>query len=169
MSGQPIVSVDRQERRQGVPVDREERRQGVPVDRDTRNQYEMLPGAEESRVAERRGHPGDRALLDSPRARRWHAWIDRIADGDLDACAAFYDESASLAFGVLMQLLHRRDAAEDALVELYLEIRLRAQRREHRGRNPVAWMVSLARRVAAARATARLHRRRLLVAFDVAG
>jgi RNA polymerase sigma-70 factor (ECF subfamily) len=110
------------------------------------------------------------ALLDSPRARRWHAWIDRLGEGDMEACAAFYDDSAQLAFGVLMQVLREREPAEDALVDLYLEIRVRAGRREHRHRNPVAWLVSLARGVAAARAPRSLRPRRAgrVVAFEAA-
>ena len=91
-------------------------------------------------------------LLDSPRARRWHAWIDGMGHGDLDACGAFYDESAPLAFGLVLQILRDRAAAEEALIDLYVDIRRRAERSEHHGRNPVAWLVSLARAVAATRA-----------------
>ncbi len=111
--------------------------------------------------------PRPSPLFDSPRARRWQAWIDRIGEGDMEACTAFYDDSAQLAFGVLMQIVREREAAEDALVDLYLEIRLRAGRGEHRDRNPVAWLVSLARGVSAAHAphSSRPRRGARVVAF----
>jgi hypothetical protein len=93
------------------------------------------------------------SLLDSPRARRWQAWLERMGHGDLDACGAFYDESAPLAFGLLLQIVRDRTVAEEALLDLYVDIQRRAERREHYGRNPVAWLVLLARDVAATRAS----------------
>jgi RNA polymerase sigma-70 factor (ECF subfamily) len=92
--------------------------------------------------------------MERNRARRWTALIDRIADGDFEACAAFYDESSGVAFRLLTRLLPERDVAEDALVDLYRNVKAAARRQEHRNRNPLCWLVLMARHTAAAH----LHR-----------
>jgi hypothetical protein len=93
--------------------------------------------------------PAIRALFESSRARRWSALLDRIAAGDLDACGTFYDESSQLAFSIIMQIVQDSDRAEDAMVGLYVDIRNRAQRGEHRERSPLPWLIALARDAAA--------------------
>jgi hypothetical protein len=100
---------------------------------------------------ERLQPPAIRALFESSRARRWSALLDRIAAGDLDACGTFYDESSQLAFSLIMQIVQDRDRAEDAMVDLYVDIRNRAQRGEHRERSPLPWLIALARDAAAPR------------------
>jgi hypothetical protein len=92
--------------------------------------------------------------MEGTRARRWTALIDRIAEGDLDACAAFYDESSALVYRLLTHILRDRDVAEDALVDLYRNVQAAARRNEHRNRNPLCWLVLMARQTAAAH----LHR-----------
>ena len=84
------------------------------------------------------------APFESGRARRWTSLLDRIAEGDLDACGAFYDESSQLTFSLIMQTVGDKDLAEDMLVDLYVDIRNRAQRGEHRHRNALTWVIELA-------------------------
>src|SRR5690242_506697 len=93
------------------------------------------------------------ARLDSPRhpvasetsrTRRWTALIDRIAAGDADASAALYDESATFAFSLILQMLQEREAAEAALLDLYMGIRKEAQA-YNRVQTPLAWVMGLAR------------------------
>ena len=90
-------------------------------------------------------------LAESARSRRWTALLERMAAGDLDACGTFYDESAQLTFSLIMQIVHDRNVAEDALVDLYVDVRDRARRGEHRNRNPLAWLITLARSTGQAR------------------
>jgi hypothetical protein len=82
--------------------------------------------------------------FESVRSRRWTALLDRIAEGDLDACGAFYDESSPLTFSLILRAVGDRDLAEDMLVALYVDIRDRAQRGEHRRRNALTWVIELA-------------------------
>ena len=96
------------------------------------------------------------APFESRRSRRWAALLDRVAEGDLDACGDFYDESSQLTFSLLMQAVQDRDTAEDLMVDLYLDIRNRAQRGEHRHRNPLSWVIERAQRAAVSRPVPRL-------------
>ena len=91
------------------------------------------------------------APFESRRSRRWTALLDRIAEGDLDACGDFYDESSHLTFSLVMQAVQDRDTAEDLLVDLYVDIRNRAQRGEHRHRNPLSWVIERAQSAAVSR------------------
>lgn len=81
----------------------------------------------------------------------WTTLLDRLAAGDMDACAALYDQSATAAFSLIACILGDRAAAEETLRDLYVEIMDRARRGEHRDRDPVAWLLSLARSAAISR------------------
>jgi RNA polymerase sigma-70 factor, ECF subfamily len=96
-----------------------------------------------------------RAVLDN-RGRRWTALLDRIAAGDTEALGSLYDESSSLAFGLIMHILQDREAAEDALVAVYRQVWEQA-RSNVQARNPVSWLMGLARRAALARRGGRRH------------
>ena len=84
----------------------------------------------------------------------WSALLARVAAGDRDAMGAFYDESAQLAYSLILHILQDAEAAEDALVDLYADVRAGTSRNEHHNRHPVSWMISLARRRAFARRAA---------------
>lgn len=81
----------------------------------------------------------------------WTTLLDRLAAGDRDACAALYDQSATAAFSLIACILGDRAAAEDTLRDVYVEILDRARRGEHRDRDPVAWVLSVARAAAIGR------------------
>jgi RNA polymerase sigma-70 factor (ECF subfamily) len=89
------------------------------------------------------------------RERRWAALLDRIAAGDVHALGVLYDESSRLTFGLVVYILQDRDAAEDALVEVYTQVLEQAgsRRPEH---PPVSWLIGLARHTALARVGRRL-------------
>jgi DNA-directed RNA polymerase specialized sigma24 family protein len=74
-----------------------------------------------------------------------------MATGDANACAAVYDQSATPAFSLIACILGDRAAAEETLRTLYVEISDRARRGEHRDRDPIAWILSLARSAAVRR------------------
>jgi RNA polymerase sigma-70 factor (ECF subfamily) len=73
--------------------------------------------------------------------------IGRIAEGDANALGELYDESSSVAFGIIRHILQDEAAAEDALVETYVRVRDRARAAEPQ-RDAVAWLLDLARRAA---------------------
>lgn len=82
---------------------------------------------------------------------RWVALLNRIAEGDVDACSMFYDATSGLTFSLMMHILQNREAAEDALLDLYLQVWTRARVRAHHTYNPMAWLIDLARSTAVAR------------------
>jgi DNA-directed RNA polymerase specialized sigma24 family protein len=82
---------------------------------------------------------------DGTRRARWGTLLDRVAQGDVDACGSFYDESSGLAFTLILHIVRDRQAAEDALLELYTRVWTLAREQAHRDRHPVAWLISLAR------------------------
>jgi RNA polymerase sigma-70 factor (ECF subfamily) len=84
------------------------------------------------------------------RGRRWAALLDRVAGGDINALGALYDESSSLTFGLVMHILQDREAAEDVLVDVYKQVREQA-RWNAATRNPLSWLLGLARRTALTR------------------
>jgi RNA polymerase sigma-70 factor (ECF subfamily) len=81
---------------------------------------------------------------------RWAALVDRIAHGDSEAIGALYDESSHLMFGLILHILQDRAAAEDALVDVYLQLREQARFNAHQ-HDAVSWLIGLARRTALAR------------------
>ena len=81
----------------------------------------------------------------------WMALLNRIAEGDVDACSTFYDETSGLAFSLMMHILQNREAAEAALLDLYLQVWTRARLRAHQRQNPMTWLIGLARTIAVAR------------------
>src|SRR2546426_931784 len=82
---------------------------------------------------------------------RWTTLLNRIAENDVDACATFYDESCRLTFSLVMHILQDREAAEEALLDLYLQVWTRARLRADQTRNPMTWLIGLARKTALAR------------------
>jgi DNA-directed RNA polymerase specialized sigma24 family protein len=85
------------------------------------------------------------------RRARWSALLDRAATGDRAAAAAFYDETAESAFGLITQILKDRDEAEAAMEDFYRDVWVRAAEGEHRHGDPVRWCLGLAQGAALAR------------------
>jgi RNA polymerase sigma-70 factor (ECF subfamily) len=82
------------------------------------------------------------------RDRRWAGWIARMSHGDMEALSAFYDETSKVIFGLVRDILPDRDAAEDALVEIYDQARRRAASFDPRRNAPLEWLIHLARNLA---------------------
>jgi RNA polymerase sigma-70 factor (ECF subfamily) len=95
--------------------------------------------------------PSSHGPLQADHATRWTALLNRIAEGDVDACETFYDESSGLTFSLMMHILQNREAAEEALLDLYLQVWARTRLRAHRTHNPATWLIALARSTALAR------------------
>jgi RNA polymerase sigma-70 factor (ECF subfamily) len=93
------------------------------------------------------------------RAARWAALLDRAAEGDVDAFATFYDETAPLAFGLVMHILqHHRKTAEDTLSAVYEKIWAHPRQYVDQDKNPVVWFIDHARAAALARRGEVQHR-----------
>ena len=85
---------------------------------------------------------------DEDRERRWTLWIRRMATGDTDAFSAFYDESSSIVFSFVLKILHDREDAEDALVEIYNRARRQAASFDVHRQDPLVWLIQIARDIA---------------------
>ena len=108
-----------------------------------------MSAAHEREDAERRLPRAAHSMLND-RGRRWASLLDRIAAGDADALGALYDESSSLMFGLIMHILQDREAAEDTLVDAYVQVREQARVKAPEG-DAVFWLMGLARGAALAR------------------
>ncbi len=71
--------------------------------------------------------------------------IRRMASGDRDAFAAFYDAYASLAFGLIRRIVRSAAEAEEVLQEVFWEIWSSAAAYDPARGSPEAWVVMRAR------------------------
>ncbi len=73
------------------------------------------------------------------------ALVNRIADGDEDALRSLYDATSAQVFGWCLSVLHERDAAEEALVEVYAQVWRQAERYDPSRGCVASWIATLAR------------------------
>ncbi len=71
--------------------------------------------------------------------------VTRIAGGDREAFAAFYDRHAATAYGLLVRMLGRGPEAEDILQETFWQVWKSARQYDAARGTPVAWLMLLAR------------------------
>jgi RNA polymerase sigma-70 factor, ECF subfamily len=71
--------------------------------------------------------------------------IRRLAGGDRDAFAAFYDGYAPLAFGVIRRIVKDASTAEDVLQDVFWELWQAAADYDPARGTPEAWVVTRAR------------------------
>ena len=71
--------------------------------------------------------------------------IRRMAGGDRDAFAAFYDAYAPLAFGLIRRILRNAAEAEEVLQEVFWEIWRSAADYDQKRGSPEAWVVMRAK------------------------
>jgi RNA polymerase sigma-70 factor (ECF subfamily) len=71
--------------------------------------------------------------------------IRRMADGDADACGAFYDRYARLAYPLIMRILRDPADAADVLQEVFWEAWQAAASYDPGRGSPEAWIVTRAR------------------------
>lgn len=71
--------------------------------------------------------------------------IHRVAGGDAEAFAALFDLHASTVLGMLIQLLRRRELAEEILQETFLQAWSQAARYRADRATPCGWLLMLAR------------------------
>jgi RNA polymerase sigma-70 factor (ECF subfamily) len=80
-------------------------------------------------------------MMDSDEA----ALLSRAAARDPEAFAAFYDRRAAAVFGLCLKMLGRREEAEDALQEIFLQAWRQAGRFNPAAGSPGAWLTVIAR------------------------
>lgn len=71
--------------------------------------------------------------------------LSRIAGGDQEAFAALFDRHSSTVLGMLIQLLRRRELAEEILQETFLQAWSQAARYRADRATPCGWLLMLAR------------------------
>src|SRR5262249_38317513 len=73
------------------------------------------------------------------------ALLPRCAGGDRAALEILYTRVAPILLAVLMRILRRRDAAEDALQDVFVSVWQRARQFDPIRGRALAWLVSMAR------------------------
>lgn len=54
--------------------------------------------------------------------RSWSALVFRIAKGNEDALTEFYDNTNRMIYGLALRILGESSAAEDVMLEVYLQV-----------------------------------------------
>lgn len=70
----------------------------------------------------------------------------RVAEGDNDAFATFYDATSRTVFGIVLRVLRDRAQAEEVAQEVFLEAWKMAKRYDARQGTPAAWINTIAHR-----------------------
>jgi RNA polymerase sigma-70 factor (ECF subfamily) len=80
-----------------------------------------------------------------PDGAELEALLSRCAAGDRAALETLYTRVAPLLLAVLMRILRRRDAAEDALQDVFVSVWQRARQFDPIRGRALAWLTSMAR------------------------
>ena len=80
-----------------------------------------------------------------PDGAELEALLSRCAAGDRSALETLYARVAPILLAVLLRMLRRRDAAEDALQDVFVSVWQRAHQFDPIRGRPLAWLVSMAR------------------------
>jgi len=90
-----------------------------------------------------------RALVSSP-----EQLLERVAEGDRDAFAQLYDQTAPRVLGLIKRLLKDHSQSEEVTQEVFLEIWQTATRFDHNKGGAASWMLTMAHRRAVDRVRA---------------
>jgi RNA polymerase sigma-70 factor (ECF subfamily) len=85
--------------------------------------------------------------------------LGRVARGDLEAFAAFYDATSRRVFGLARSVLGDPEEAEEAALECYLHVWRHAARYDPSRGGPLQWLLVITRSRAIDRVRARVQRR----------
>ena len=91
------------------------------------------------------GPPPTQRSAHEPDSAELEALLARCAARDRTALATLYARVAPLLLAVLTRMLKRRDAAEDALQDVFVSVWQRAHQFDPIRGRPLAWLVSMAR------------------------
>ena len=71
--------------------------------------------------------------------------ISRVAAGDQLAMAALYDTSHRVVYGLVLRILSEHAAAEEVLLDVYMQVWRQAHSYDAQRGSPMAWMLTIAR------------------------
>jgi len=91
------------------------------------------------------GRPPTHPLEPEPDGAELEALLRRCAAGDRSALESLYTRVAPLLLAVLIRMLKRRDVAEDALQDVFVNVWQRARQFDPMRGRALAWLVSMAR------------------------
>jgi RNA polymerase sigma-70 factor, ECF subfamily len=80
-----------------------------------------------------------------PGEEDWNGLVEKAAGGDQSAMAQLYDASSARVFGLAVRILRDRNAAEDAVVEVYAQAWRDASRFDAQRGNARTWLLTMAR------------------------
>jgi RNA polymerase sigma-70 factor (ECF subfamily) len=89
--------------------------------------------------------PPSQRPANEPDSAELEALLARCAAGDRTALETLYARVAPILLAVLTRILKRRDAAEDALQDVFVSVWQRAGQFDPIRGRPLAWLVSMAR------------------------
>ena len=84
--------------------------------------------------------------------------LGRIQAGDQEALAALYDSRGPLIYSVVFSFVRNRRDAEELTQDVFLRVWEKSRLFDARRGSPLAWMVTIARRLAIDRVRSRGHR-----------
>jgi RNA polymerase sigma-70 factor, ECF subfamily len=96
------------------------------------------------------------------------ALIARIAAGDQDALGRFYDATRRQVFGLVLRILNDEGAAEEVLLDVYMQVWRQAGQYDLKRGAPQAWVVTIARSRAIDRLRTSRHEVKLKEPLDTA-
>jgi RNA polymerase sigma-70 factor (ECF subfamily) len=73
------------------------------------------------------------------------ALIKGVVDQDEQAMARFYDTTSRLVYGLVLRILGDPSAAEEVLLDVYLQVWRQASRYSEERGSPMAWLTTMAR------------------------
>lgn len=91
--------------------------------------------------------------------RRWAILIEKVAAGDDSALASLYDSTSRMIFGLLLRILNNAAAAEEVLIDVYVQVWRQASSYDRRRGSPMAWLIMIARSRAIDRLRSSRHER----------
>jgi RNA polymerase sigma-70 factor (ECF subfamily) len=91
------------------------------------------------------GHPQHSFETHTDRGNELVALIKRVIDQDEQAMARFYDLTSRLVYGLVLRILGDPSAAEEVLLDVYLQAWRQASRYSEDRGSPMAWLTTMAR------------------------
>ena len=79
------------------------------------------------------------------RDSEWVALIKRVAEGEQDALATFYDRTSRLAYGLILRIVADAATAEEVALDVYKQVWRTASRYSSERGSPLAWLLTIAR------------------------
>jgi RNA polymerase sigma-70 factor (ECF subfamily) len=104
-----------------------------------------------------------------PLEARWMALIQRIAQGDQQALAPLYDETSRFVYALALRILQDYGLAEEATMDVYLQIWRHAHSYAPARGNPSAWLLNMARSRAIDLLRRKARKKRLEESLEAAG